>query len=72
LKFRSHKRTLVTHRQQAKDEDRDLQILPEEAVLIAVAGVETLLLIDTMDVLPRPTGPTSMDGLFEFVMIIGQ
>jgi hypothetical protein len=72
LKFRSHKRTLVTHRQQTKDEDRDLPILPEEAVLIAVAGVETLLLIDTMDVLHRPTAPTSMDGLFEFVMIIGQ
>jgi hypothetical protein len=46
--------------------------LSEEAVLIAVAGVETLLLIDTMDVLHRPTAPTSMDGLFEFVMIIGQ
>jgi hypothetical protein len=46
--------------------------MQEEAVRIAVAGDEILLLTDTMDVLHQPIDRTSMDAQFVFVMIIGQ
>ena len=71
LRFRSHKRTLVRHMQQAKDEDHDLRIMLEEGAPNGAVGVETLLLTATMDVLLQPTARMSMDAQSVFVMITG-